>query len=97
MQTYIVLAKLTEQGIQNIKVAPQRIEQSAKDIEAMGGKLVGFYTVMGEYDYVAVFEAPSDKVIMTFLMKVGLGGSVRTMTLRAFPKEELAEIVKTLP
>ena len=97
MQTYIVLAKLTEQGIQNIKVAPQRIEQSAKDIEAMGGKLVGFYTVMGEYDYVAIFEAPSDEVIMTFLMKVGSGGSVRTMTLRAFTKDELAEIVKKLP
>ena len=97
MQTYIVLAELTEQGIQNIKGAPERIEQSAKDIEAVGGKLAGFYTVMGEYDYVVIFEAPSDEVFMTFLIGLGKKGSVRTKTLRAFTKEELAEIVKTLP
>lgn len=97
MRTYVILAKLTEQGVQHIKNAPQRIEGSIKDIGAMGGKVVGFYTVMGEYDYVAIFEAPSDEVFMTFLMKVGLGGSVRTTTLRAFTKEELAKLVKDLP
>ena len=97
MATYIVLAKLTDQGVQNIKNAPQRIEQSLKDIEAMGGKSVGFYSVMGEYDYVAVFEAPSDEVIMSFLLRVGSGGSVRTTTLRAFAMEELSEMVKKLP
>jgi uncharacterized protein with GYD domain len=96
MQTYIVLAKLTEKGIQTIKNAPQRIEQSAKDIKALGGKMVDFYTVMGEYDYIAIFEAPSDEDIMHFLMQVGLAGSVRTTTLRAFNREKLAAIVKKL-
>jgi uncharacterized protein with GYD domain len=96
MQTYIVLAKLTEKGVQTIKNAPQRIEQSAKDIKAMGGKMVGFYSVMGEYDYVAIFEAPSDEDIMHFLMQVGIAGSVRTTTLRAFDREKLAAIVKKL-
>ncbi len=97
MQTYIVLATLTDKGIQNMKNAPQRIERSAQDIKAMGGNMVGFYTVMGEYDYVAIFEAPKDEVIMDFLMQVGVGGSVRTTTLRAFDREELAAIVNKLP
>ena len=96
MQTYIVLAKLTDKGVQTIKNAPQRIEQSSKDIEALGGKMVGFYTVMGKYDYVAIFEAPSDEDIMHFLMQVGIGGSVRTTTLRAFDRKELAAIIKKL-
>jgi uncharacterized protein with GYD domain len=56
MVTYIVLMKLTDQGIKDIKNAPQRIEAAAKALEAMGGKMTGFYLTMGEYDYVVIGE-----------------------------------------
>ena len=56
MPTYIVLYKLTDQGIRNIKEAPQRIEEGIKALEAAGGKVIGFYSVMGEYDYVSIGE-----------------------------------------
>jgi uncharacterized protein with GYD domain len=96
VQTYIILANLTDQGVNQIKNAPGRIQQSSADIKAMGGNLVGFYTVMGEYDYVAIFEAPNDDVMMSFLIKTGLGGAVRTKTLRAFTRENLAGIINKL-
>ena len=89
--------KFTDKGIKDIKNAPQRIENGIKAWEAMGGKLIGFYAVMGEYDYVAVGEASSDEVAMTFNMGLGAAGNVRTTTLRAFTKEELAEMIKKLP
>ena len=97
MPTYIMLMKLTEQGVKDIKNAPQRIEQAAKTAEAMGGKMIGFYTVMGEYDYVVIGECPSDEVMMTFLLGVGSLGNVRTTTLKAFTSEEFAAMVKKLP
>lgn len=97
MSTYILLMSLTEQGIKSIKDAPARIEQGVKAFEAMGGRVIGFYTVMGEYDYVAIGEAPSDEVVMTFLLGLGALGNVRTTTLRAFTREELAEFVSKLP
>ena len=97
MSTYIMLMSLTEQGIKSIKDAPARIEQGLKAFEAMGGKVIGFYTVMGQYDYVAIGEAPSDEVVMTFLLGLGALGNVRTTTLRAFTREELAEFVSKLP
>jgi len=59
--------KLTDQGIKDIKNAPQRTADNVKRFEAMGGKLIGFYTVMGEYDYVGIAEAPNDEVAMTFM------------------------------
>ena len=34
----------------------------------MGGKLIGFYLTMGEYDYVAIGEAPNDEAAMTFAL-----------------------------
>ena len=97
MPTYISLFKLTDQGIKSIKDAPQRIEQGVKGLEAMGGKLVGFYAVMGEYDYVGISEAPSDEVVTAFLLALGANGNVRTTTLKAFTTEEFVEIVKKLP
>ena len=97
MSAYIILMKLTEHGVKDIKNAPERIEKGIKGWEAMGGKLLDFYTVMGEYDYVAIGEAPSDEVAMAFLLALGALGNVRTTTLRAFTKEEFAEIVKKLP
>jgi len=97
MPTYICLMKLTDQGIKDIKNAPKRIEEAVKGLEAMGGKLIGFYAVMGEYDYVGIAEAPSDEVAVAFLLGLGSAGNVRTTTLKAFTSEQLAAIVKRLP
>ncbi|MBW2581728.1 MAG: GYD domain-containing protein [Deltaproteobacteria bacterium] len=97
MPTYIILYKLTDQGIRNIKDAPQRIEEGIKGFEAMGGKTIGFYSVMGEYDYVGIGEVPNDETAVAFALALGSQGNARTTTLKAFTKEEFAEIVKKLP
>ena len=97
MPISIALMKLTDQGIKDIKAAPQRIEQGIKAFEAMGGKMLAFYSVMGEYDYVAIAESPNDEVAMTFLLALGSQGSIRTTTLRAFTKEQFTKVVKKLP
>ena len=97
MPIYIGLYKLTDQGIKNIKDAHQRIEEAFKGWEAMGGKVIGFYSVMGEYDYVAIGEAPNDEVAVTFALAMGSQGDARTMTLKAFTREEFTKIVKKLP
>ena len=97
MPTYIALYKLTDQGIREIKDAPRRIEEGIKGFEKMGGKVLGFYPVMGEYDYVSIGEAPNDEVAMTFMLALGAGGNVRTTTLKAFTREEFAGMVRKLP
>ena len=97
MPTYITLMNMTEQGIKDIKNAPERTANSIKQLEEMGGKLIGFYMCMGEYDYVGIAEAPSDEVAMGFLMALGAGGNVRTTTLRAFSETEVAQVIGQLP
>ena len=97
MGTYVILMNLTDQGIKDIKGAPERIEQGIKAMEGMGGKVTGFYTVMGEFDYLAIGEAPSEEILTAFVLALGAQGNVRTTTLRAFTKEEIADIIKKLP
>jgi uncharacterized protein with GYD domain len=97
MPLYVSLMKMTDQGIRDVKNAPQRVALAAQAMEAMKGKLHAFYLVMGEYDYVAVAEAPDDETAMTFTLGLGAAGNVRTTTLKAFTREEFAELVKKLP
>lgn len=97
MPTYVTLMNLTKKGLEDIKNAPERVAQTEKVLEQMGSKLLAFYMVMGEYDYVAISEGPSDEVAMTVLMMLGLQGNVRTVTMKAFRLEEMAAIINKLP
>jgi uncharacterized protein with GYD domain len=59
--------------------------------------MIGFYLTLGQYDYVAIAEGPSDEVALMQLLGLGAAGNVRTTTLKAFTREEFGEIVKKLP
>lgn len=93
----IQLMKLTDQGIKNIKAAPQRIEQATSVAEKMGGRLVGFYAVTGEYDYIIISEMPSDEAMMTFTLGLDSLGNVKTTTCHAYTLEEFKRIVQNIP
>lgn len=97
MPTYITLFNLTEKGIKDIKNAPGRIEEALKGFEKIGGKLIGFYAVMGEYDYISVGEAPNDEVASAFMLTIGAQGNIRSKTFKAFTTEEFARIVGNIP
>ena len=97
MAAYVILMNLTDQGIKDIKDAPERTAEAVKAIEAAGGKLLCFYVTMGAYDYVAIAEGPGDEVAMAQLLALGMGGNVRTTTMRAFNQEDLRNILAMLP
>jgi uncharacterized protein with GYD domain len=96
MHTYVVLMKLTDQGIKSVKDAPDRIEAGIKSLETLGGKVGGFYATLGEYDYVACVEAPNEAVVMRFLLALGLAGDVRTTTMKALSRPEFEEVARKL-
>jgi uncharacterized protein with GYD domain len=97
METYIVLASYTQQGVASIKDAPARIDEGRKAIEAAGGKIVDWYLTMGHYDVVFITQVPDSKMAATLLLALGAQGNVRTETLRAFNEEEFRGIVAGLP
>jgi uncharacterized protein with GYD domain len=96
MPTYIVLMKLTDQGIKTVRDAPDRIDAGIKSLEALGGKINGFYATLGEYDYIACVDAPNEAVVMRFLLGMGAAGDVRTTTLKALSRAEFEEIARKL-
>ena len=55
-----------------------------------------FYLVMGQYDMVAISEAPDDETAAKMSLGVAACGSVQTETLRAFSEAEYREITGSL-
>ncbi|HTJ88738.1 MAG TPA: GYD domain-containing protein [Acidocella sp.] len=96
MTSYIMLAKWTEQGIRNAKESPQRVDKVRQLLKDMGGDFKQFFLTMGEYDMVALYEAPDDAVAARFTLELGRLGNIRTETLKAFPEAAYREIIKTL-
>jgi uncharacterized protein with GYD domain len=62
----------------------------------MGGSFKAFYLTMGEYDMVAVVEAPDDAVLARFSLMLAAAGNIRTRTLKAFPEFAYREIIASL-
>ena len=93
---YITLISFTEQGIKTIKDWDKRVAASRERLERAGGKLVDVYLTLGEYDAVAITEAPNDDVALRNALEYGLAGNGRTRTLRAFTSDEAVRVTKQL-
>jgi uncharacterized protein with GYD domain len=96
MPAYIMLANWTDQGAQRVKDSPKRLDAAKKALIEMGGEFRAIYMTMGDYDLVAVYEAPDDAVAARFTLLLAQMGSVRTRTLKAFPEAAYREIINSL-
>ena len=107
MSTYIMLANWTDQGARNITDSPRRLDASTPRrldastppsgaLENVGGQFKAFFMTMGEFDMVAVYEAPDDAVAARFTLEIGQLGNIRTRTLKAFPETAYREIIASL-
>ena len=95
MPHYISLVNWTEQGIRTVKESTKRVDAVNALASKLGAKMDVFYT-MGEYDIVAVTEAPSDDAAMQLLLEIGKIGIVRTKTLKAWTVAEATKVLAKL-
>ncbi len=94
MPKFIMLSSLTDEGAATIKKNPERIKEVNKDVEALGGKVLDQYAVLGEYDFVNILEAPDVETIARISVELGSRGSVRIKTLAAIPVDEFIARLK---
>jgi uncharacterized protein with GYD domain len=97
MPTYIGLLRFTQKGLENIKEFPARFDAAKQAFQAHGGQVKAFYVVMGQYDAVAVVEAPNDETMAHIALTVASKGNIQTEHLRAFTETEYKKIFAELP
>ena len=97
MPTYVALLHYTQKGMETIKDGPTRREAAKKLFASVGAKLKDVYVTMGQYDAVAIVEAPNDETMAKMALTGGSQGYLRTETMRAFTETEIDKIVASLP
>src|SRR6516225_3677978 len=82
--THIMLANFTDQGIRNIKDTAKRADAFKELAEFMGASVKDIYWTLGQYDVIALIEAPDEMTVTALELALGKSGNLRTQTLRAF-------------
>ncbi len=86
MTTYILLANLTDAGARSVKESPSRLDTAKRLLKDMGGDFKSFFLTMGEYDFVAVYEAPDDAIAARFTLHSGASATCALKRSRLSPK-----------
>ena len=92
MPKFVSLLNWTDQGAKSASETVQRAEAAQKVAADMGGSLEVYWT-MGQYDMVAILEAPDDDSAVQFMAKVSSLGNVRTSTMRAFEADDVTRLM----
>jgi len=93
MAMYILLMNFTDQGIRKIKDTSKRADAFKDMAKKCGTTVKDVFWTLGEYDVVAIVEAPDDISMTALGLSSGALGNVRTQTLRAFSQADIKTIL----
>ncbi|HEX2435065.1 MAG TPA: GYD domain-containing protein, partial [Solirubrobacterales bacterium] len=85
MPTFIMLTRLTADGVKTLKDNPTRVQEVNKEVEQLGVKVVNQWATLGEYDFVSVVEAPDEKTMAKLSVEMGSRGTTTNETMTAIP------------
>jgi uncharacterized protein with GYD domain len=89
VRTFLLLSTLSPQGLQTLEATPERLLEVNREIEALGGRVVRQWFLLGAYDFLSVVEAPDEHTISRLAVELSARGSASFETLTAIPVEEL--------
>jgi uncharacterized protein with GYD domain len=58
MPIYILLSRVSQQGVQTLQSNPSRLQEVNRDVEELGAKVLHQWATLGEFDCVNVGVAP---------------------------------------
>ena len=97
MPAYVSLFNFTAQGIKAVKGTVERTQMIKKAAEADGGRVIGVWWLMGQYDGILISEAANEESAARMVLAAGMAGNSRSVTMRAFSEDEMTKILAGLP
>lgn len=88
MPTYVMLTKLTPEGVQTLKNNPSRILEVNRELAQLGAEVKAQWAVLGQYDFVNIVEAPDEKTMARVSLELGSRGTASYETLTGIPVED---------
>jgi uncharacterized protein with GYD domain len=91
MAVFIMLTKLTPNGVKTIKDNPGRVQEVNREVEQLGVKVLNQWATLGEYDFVSVVEAPDETTMAKVSVELGSRGTTSNETMPAIPAEDFTK------
>ncbi|CAK7260606.1 GYD domain-containing protein [Shinella sp. YE25] len=95
-QKYVSLMRLTQKGLTELTDSAKRRKVSEDRVAALGGRSIAFYALLGPYDFVQVFEMPSNEAMMQYVLTARRDGHVEPLILPAFDTDMYGQILTTI-
>ena len=93
MPTFIMLSKLSDQGLQTLRANPERLREVNKDVEELGARVLQQWFMLGPYDFVNIVEAPDAKTVAQVSLAISARGSTDLESYEAIAVDELLELL----
>ena len=93
MPTFIMLSRLTPEGVQTIKNNPQRIKEVNREIQQLGAEVKAQWATLGQFDFVNVIEAPDELTMARISLELGSRGTAKYESLPAIPVDDLISAI----
>lgn len=93
MLRYLCLFNFTDQGAKHIGETVSRAEAFGKMAKQAGATIKSLYWTTGRYDGAVILESPDEQTAVALMARLASLGNVRTQTLRAYDREEIAPII----
>jgi uncharacterized protein with GYD domain len=88
MPIYVLLSRLSQQGVATLKANPGRLLEVNRDLEELGARVLHQWATLGEFDFVNVIEAPDTATVARVSVELGARGSTKIQTLPALTIDE---------
>ncbi|KNY15099.1 GYD family protein [Shinella sp. SUS2] len=92
-QKYVSLMRLTQKGLTELTDSAKRRKVSEDRVAALGGRSIAFYALLGPYDFVQIFEMPSNEAMMQYVLTARRDGHVEPLILPAFDTDTYGQIL----
>jgi uncharacterized protein with GYD domain len=97
MATFVMLSTLGPDGAATLRENPSRLKQVNSEVEAMGGRVVVQYALLGQWDFLNIIEAPDEVTMARIATVLTSRGTVKTRTLTAVDIDEfIARLGETI-
>jgi uncharacterized protein with GYD domain len=93
MRTFLLLSTLSPQGMQTLRATPERLLEVNREVEALGGRVIQQWALLGAYDFLSVIEAPDAAAVSRLTLNLAARGSAHFETLPAIDVDEMVELM----
>lgn len=94
MATYVMLSRLTTEGMKRARSQPDSLSVIASAVELYEGKVVGDFHLFGEYDHCTIFEVPDNMAAVKTALQREVSESLETEILPAIDLPIFARLLE---